>query len=136
MGYYEHDNHADDCQDCGKRLTGRQERFCSAACRQAGYRASKKPRKPIVWKICPLCGETFEATHPLKKYCDYSDEAERDCQDAQDDLEEAQWIAEYDRKNATCAHCGEPAGWSGHGRPRRFCSNRCKTADYRKRRAA
>ncbi|MGW2230175.1 hypothetical protein [Streptomyces formicae] len=134
MGYYEDPEY--DCQYCGSPLTGRQERYCSGTCRQAAYRASKKPRTPIVLKECPLCGDRFEVTHPRKKYCDYQDEAERHCQDAQDDLEEAEWIADAERREAICAHCGEPAGWSGRGRPRRFCSNRCKTADYRRHKTA
>lgn len=133
MGYYDSENHTDECQHCGEPLTGRQERYCSPACRQAVFRDSRKPRKPREWKPCPLCGEPFEAIHPLKKFCDYEDEAERHCQDAQDDLEEAEAIAAVEREEAVCAHCGEPAEWSGRGRPRRFCSNRCKTADYRKR---
>ncbi|MEV6420557.1 hypothetical protein [Streptomyces sp. NPDC051662] len=136
MGYYDSDNHTDECQHCGEPLTGRQERYCSAACRQAGFRESRRPRRRLALKPCPLCGDSFLATYPLKKFCDYESEAERDCQDAQDDLEEAELIAAVEREEAVCAHCGEPAGWSGRGRPRRFCSNRCKTADYRKRKIA
>ena len=135
MGYYAWDNQLSDCGHCGRRLSGRQERYCSPSCRQAAYRASKKPtRQPL--KPCPLCGEHFEVTSTRKKYCDYDDEAEDECRAAQDELEDAEWAAQWQRENATCAVCGEPAGWTGRGRPRRFCSNRCKQADYRRRRAA
>ncbi|WP_457031137.1 hypothetical protein [Kitasatospora sp. P5_F3] len=134
MGYYSADSHADDCENCGRTLIGRQERYCSATCRQTAFRNSKQPRR---WQLkpCPLCGEHFEATSTRKKYCDYYDEAERDCQTAQDDLEEAAELAGLARTEAECAHCSGPAGWTGRGRPRRFCSPRCKQADYRVRRA-
>ncbi|WHM36236.1 hypothetical protein [Streptomyces sp. BPTC-684] len=134
MGYYPPYNHLPDCGHCGQRLTGRQERYCSPSCRQAAYRATKRPTGPRL-KPCPLCGEHFLITSKRKKYCDYYDEAERDCQTMQDDLEEAAWIAAEERKTAECAHCGEPAGWTGRGRPKRFCSRRCRQADYRKRKA-
>ncbi|NEA19188.1 hypothetical protein [Streptomyces halstedii] len=134
MGYYAPDNHLCDCGHCGQRLTGRQERYCSAACRQAAYRGSKQPKR-LEFKPCPLCGEPFHVTSKRKKFCDYHDEAEDDCRAAQDDLDDAAWLAAEERRTALCVHCGQPAGWSGRGRPRRFCSNHCKQADYRKRRA-
>ncbi|RSS82460.1 hypothetical protein [Streptomyces sp. WAC06614] len=136
MGYYGHENRTDDCQNCGQPLSGRQERFCSAACRQASYRRKSQPAKARSMKPCPLCGDHFEVTHALKRFCDYEDEAEDFCRDAQDDLEEAKDIAQWQRENAACAHCGKPARWSGRGRPRRFCSDRCKTAQHRKAKAA
>ncbi|MGK5533483.1 hypothetical protein [Streptomyces sp. URMC 129] len=137
MGYYERENWAERCEQCGGPLNERQERYCSARCRQAAYRARKIPgRKEREWKTCPLCGELFEVTRPGKKFCDYWDEAEADCKAAQDDLEEAAEEAAQARQNAVCENCGEPAGWSGRGRPRRYCSNRCKTAAYRHRKAA
>lgn len=132
MGYYSWENQREDCGHCGQRLTGMQEHYCSARCRQAEYRAGKKGRAKLA--PCPLCGEGFVVTNSRKKYCDYFDEAETDCQTAQDDLEEGAWLAAEERKTAECAHCGEPAGWSGRGRPKRFCTPRCKQADYRKRR--
>lgn len=134
MGYYAPDNHLPDCGHCGQRLTGRQERYCSAVCRQAAYRASKQPNR-LTYKPCPLCGEPIQVTSKRKKFCDYYDEAEDDCRAAQDDLNDAEWLAAEERRTAQCTHCGKPTGWSGRGRPRRFCSNRCKQADYRTRRA-
>jgi endogenous inhibitor of DNA gyrase (YacG/DUF329 family) len=85
---------------------------------------------------CPLCGDQFQVTNARKKFCDYYDEAEDWCRTAQDDLEEAADIAAALREEAECAHCGEPAGWTGKGRPRRFCSPICKQRDYRARKAA
>lgn len=32
-----------------------------------------------------------------------------------------------------CAHCGVEAGYAGIGRPRKFCSDRCRVAAYRAR---
>jgi endogenous inhibitor of DNA gyrase (YacG/DUF329 family) len=136
VGYYSYDNQADRCEHCGKQLEERQERYCSHACRQGAYRTRKRPRKRPQLKRCPLCGEGFEVTHPRKKYCDYNDEAEEDCRTAQDDLDEAAELAAMERAEAECAHCGNPAGWTGRGRPRRYCSNRCKTAAYRNRKRA
>ncbi|MYW05762.1 hypothetical protein [Streptomyces sp. SID3343] len=74
-------------------------------------------------------------TSRRKKYCDYYDEAGFECQTAQDDHGEAQDFAAMMRVDAQCIRCDEPAGWKGQGRPRRYCSNRCKQADYRSRRA-
>lgn len=133
MGYYAPAEQCDRCDHCGEYLTGQQERYCSGACRQAAHRARNRPARPDM-KPCPLCGELFEPLRPRQKYCDYAEEAGTDCMTAQDDLEEAAWLAAEDRKDARCAYCGEPAGWSGRGRPRRFCSSRCKQADYRQRR--
>lgn len=136
MGYYARDNWAERCEQCGDPLNERQERYCSGACRQAAYRERKQPRKGRELKRCPLCGELFEVTRRGKKFCDYWDEAEDDCKTAQDDLQEDSEEAAQARRDATCENCGEPAGWSGRGRPRRYCSDRCKTAAYRRRQAA
>ncbi len=134
MGYYSADNHADECGECGQRLTGYQERYCSARCRQAAFRRAKQPVRSRL-KLCPLCGEMFVVTSSRKKFCDYYDEAEQDCQAAQDDLYEAAEIAPIVRMEADCARCSRPVNWSGRGRPKRFCSPRCKQADYRARKA-
>ncbi|MEV0117582.1 hypothetical protein AB0H77_30815 [Streptomyces sp. NPDC050844] len=134
MGFYSDDDQLDRCERCREYLTGRQERYCSPACRQAAHRA-RQPRERPPMKPCPLCGELFEVWHPRKRFCDYYDEAGYDCINAQEDLKEAAEDALEARKSAQCAQCAEPAGWTGRGRPRRFCSQRCKQADYRKRRA-
>lgn len=135
MGYYAPDNQLSNCGRCGEALTGRQERYCSQACRQAAHRAGQRTTFRPAMKPCPLCGELFEASHPRKRYCDYYDEAGYDCINAQEDLREAVEDALEARRTARCANCGEAAGWGGRGRPRRFCSRRCKQADYRQRRA-
>lgn len=51
----------------------------------------------------------------------------------QNELAELRNQAEDDRWDAQCARegCEENTGWDGAGRPRRFCSARCKTAHYR-----
>ncbi|MFF6808613.1 hypothetical protein ACFZAG_01770 [Streptomyces sp. NPDC012403] len=132
MPFYSYEAHRDTCAWCPKPLTGRQERFCSQKCRVADLRDRKRRERLKAeggpkFAACPLCGEQYEVKRG-KKFCDYYDEAEITCKTAQDDLEEAAWIAAEERKEATCAHCGKPAGWGGRGRPRKFCSNRCKTA--------
>ncbi len=132
MGYYSAADQLDRCERCGEYLTGRQERYCSPACRQAAHRARNRPAH-VPMKPCALCGELFEPLHHRQKFCNYADEAGTECQAMQDDLEEAAWLTQEARKEARCAHCSKPAGWIGRGRPRRFCSRRCKQADYRKR---
>lgn len=131
MPYYPWSSHSDKCGWCGERLTGKQERYCETKCRVAAWRAGKNPRPEP--RTCVLCGEEFFPRHKRQHYCDYFDDAERACKLMQDDLEEAADFAAEDRANALCEHCGESAGWTGNGRPRKFCSDRCKTAEYRAR---
>lgn len=133
MPYYAWTEHSEDCEHCGERLAGKQERYCSPACRQAVYRARKDPSALPKLKPCELCGEAFQPKNARQRWCDYAEEAERDCQSIQDDLEEAAEYAAEERREVLCEHCGESAGWTGQGRPRKFCSNRCKTAEYRAR---
>jgi ribosomal protein S27E len=111
VGYYEYDNQSVRCDQCGETLTERQERYCSARCRQAAYRERKQPQKQREWKTCPLCGEPFEVTHPGKKFCDYWDEADTECKQAQDDMDEAVEEELWERRNAQCENCGKPAGY-------------------------
>lgn len=134
MGYYAPGNRLSNCGRCGEYLTGRQERYCSPACRQAAHRAGRRTTSRPPMKPCPLCGELFEVWHPRKRYCDYNEEAGYDCINAQEDLVEASEFALEARRQASCAHCGESAGWTGRGRPKRFCTRRCRQANYRKRR--
>jgi hypothetical protein len=135
MPQYPHDQHTSACVHCSTPLGGRQERYCSAACRQAVYRAGKRGGHPAL-RVCELCGGTFEPVRPRQRYCTYDiagfdDEAGGECESKQAELLE---IADYwkeARATAVCAHCGEPVGWAGRGRPRKYCSGRCKVAAFR-----
>lgn len=133
MGYYEARDYATACVSCASPLSGRQERYCSASCRQAAYRASKRPGRPER-RTCELCGGVFEPIRARQKYCTY-DEAGHDCVNLQEDLLELAEEAHEARLSAQCVHCGESAGWTGKGRPRKYCSRRCKVADFRRRKA-
>ncbi len=133
MGYYAPAAHSARCDQCGGPLSGRQERYCSGRCRQAAHRARTRPHPAE--KSCPLCGQLFEPLNRWQKYCAY-DEAGYDCINAQEDIAEAAEDAREARTAARCTHCAGPTGWGGRGRPRRFCSSKCRQADYRKRIAA
>jgi endogenous inhibitor of DNA gyrase (YacG/DUF329 family) len=135
MTHYHPAQHTGECVHCHRRLTGKQERYCSAACRQATYRAGKRTGPPVL-RICALCGGDFEPVRPRQKFCTYDmagfdDEAGFLCINLQEDLWELEEDAKAARESAVCAHCGKSAGWTGRGRPKKYCSGRCKVADFR-----
>lgn len=114
---------------CSEWLTGRQVRFCSAKCKMRAHRLEKAPRPAE--KTCVLCGATFRPLRGKQTYCDFDNDANETCAALQiarlsqaRELEDSRW-------DKDCEHCGDNAGWDGIGRPRRFCSPRCKTAFYR-----
>lgn len=114
---------------CEEWLTGRQTRFCSAKCRMRAYRAevTDKPAE----RSCVLCGATFHPLRGKQTYCDYEEQADGSCSAMQNELRDRARALDDERWDKECAHCGENTGWDGIGRPRRFCSSRCKTAFYR-----
>ncbi len=127
-----------DCHECGGWLSessgkGRRSRadrlYCSDACRKRAYRREHAP-KPAE-KVCALCGASFRPLRGKQTYCDYEDQADGSCADLQNELRQGARELENDRYDKACEHCEEWTGWDGVGRPRRFCSARCKTAHYR-----
>ncbi len=125
MGYYtwESGHRRSDCEHCGRSLTGRQERVCSPACRQALKRAAKRTREHLYGLDCPRCGDAFNPVNQHQKMCSDCARAEREAAD------EARW-------EAVCGldGCEDNAGWMGDGRPRRYCSTAHKQKAYRLRR--
>ena len=118
-----------DCAYCHRWLpdSARAHRkYCSARCRQADYRYARATLIP-----CELCGREFRPLRGRQSVCDYNDQAVTSCRSLQDELAQREREAQDERWDSTCAHCGEHAGWSGAGRPRRFCAPRCRTAFYR-----
>jgi len=118
-----------ECEECGEWLTGRQKRFCSPRCKMQAYRRDKG-QKPAE-RVCVLCGATFRPLRGKQTYCDYLNDADETCSAMQNELAARKRELEDVRYDKACEHCGEWAGWDGVGRPRRFCSSRCKTAFYR-----
>lgn len=124
-----------ECEVCGEWLEGRQTRFCSARCRQRHYRATHPVDIPL--STCALCGTEFRPVRGKQRVCAVPEQADATCRELQqerdriarehaDELDEQRW-------EATCARegCDESTGWEGVGRPRRFCSDRCRVAHYR-----
>lgn len=118
-----------DCENCGKWLPDGSRvdrRFCDSTCRLEAFRRARAVEKP-----CELCGRPFTPMRGRQRVCDFTQQAGTSCRELQNELAVRRREAEDARWDALCAHCGENAGWSGAGRPRRFCSPRCRTAFYR-----
>ncbi len=122
-----------DCEWCGNSVPGERARFCSAACRSAAWRDETRatPRARVT---CTLCGMQFLPRYGNQKICDYnSGQADDDCKALQDELMYTIEDMQEERMRATCERegCDEPVYRPGRGRPKRFCSPRCRTAHYR-----
>lgn len=150
MPYYDWDNHRDTCEHCGVTLSGRQERWCSERCRQAGRSAAKRPFRTV---NCELCGEPFVTQNSRKKRCDlatgmdpssprYTEaHAERDaiadagpkdlCWELQEAEDAVKSAAVDTRDFPECAHCGAEDEYAGTGRHRKYCSDRCRVYAHR-----
>ncbi|MFE4577333.1 hypothetical protein [Streptomyces chartreusis] len=118
------------CEECDEWLTGRQTRFCSARCKmRARRRTGPKPAE----KVCRLCGATFRPLRGKQTYCDFANDADESCAELQNALAQEVIAKESQRWDAECARegCDDSTGWDGVGRPRRFCSDRCRVAHYR-----
>lgn len=111
------------------------QKFCSAACRAAGWREAQSP---TTYRSCELCGDQFPVRYRNQRICDYNTQAHDDCALLQEELEEAREELEFERRRAVCERegCVTPVYRPGRGRPKRFCSPRCKTAFYRAARKA
>lgn len=114
---------------CDTWLTGRQSRFCSAACKMR-VRRRENGTLPAE-KDCVLCGAPFRPLRGKQVFCDYTGQADASCSEMQNIRAGLKRDLEDDRSDKMCEHCGEWARWDGVGRPRRFCAPRCKTAHYR-----
>ncbi|KAF2778712.1 hypothetical protein STPH1_3374 [Streptomyces sp. OM5714] len=131
--HYPAHSHAENCLRCDTPLTGRSERWCSNACRQAAYRASKRPT--VEHKTCTACGAPFRPARPGQEVCAYSREADLYCKAVQDEQYEDAIDEREAKMNADCQWCLKPTGWAGVGRVRKYCSDRCKVAAHRARKA-
>lgn len=120
------------CDECGKDLTGRQRKYCGAACKMRAYRREKCSQPAE--KVCRLCGANFRPRRGKQTVCDFVDEASPECCALQHELEQQreQRIRDVDAHNdALCLHCGEWVEWDGKGRPRKFCCPAHRTAYHR-----
>jgi hypothetical protein len=90
---------------------------------------------PPAEKLCALCGATFRPLRGRQTFCDFQNDANETCAAMQSERDAQRLALDSERSDKMCDHCGEWAGWDGVGRPRRFCSARCKTAHYRAERA-
>lgn len=107
--------------------------FCSPRCRAAAWREGKRatPREEL---DCELCGMPFLPRYGNQRICDYnSGQADADCKELQEELDDTRQDELYELKQSTCDRdgCEVPTYRPGRGRPKRFCSPRCRTAHYR-----
>lgn len=116
-----------ECEQCGEPRR-RKHRYCSEACRKAGYRARKESR-PELRRVCRRCGDVFFTHDPRRAHCTYED-AESDCQDAYN----AAGFVKEESVAVPCAVCGLAVGGASTGRTRRYCSRACQQRAYRQRR--
>lgn len=118
------------CDHCERKLTGRQRKFCSESCRVAEWRESKRPRQ---YRDCELCGDPFPVRYRNQRVCDYNSRASEDCKYLQEELMVEWEDAQDELRDAVCERegCEISVYRPGPGRPKRFCSDRCKTAHYR-----
>lgn len=125
-----------DCVGCGADLPegARSDRlYCSARCRMNAYRAAGAPKTADM--TCELCGAPFRPLRGKQRVCAKPEQTSATCRDMQAERERQRTAVrlalDEERWEKACEHCGENTGWEGAGRPRRFCSSRCKTAFYR-----
>lgn len=127
MGYYAWQAQESNCVICSRSLSGRQERYCSNACRQAHKRLSRLTSDADMGKrTCEFCDRGFHPETAKQRYC---------CPEcsllAKDE-------AVKEREEATCqlGGCEENANWDGIGRARRYCCRAHQQKAYRLRKAA
>lgn len=121
------------CAGCDAPLTGRQRRWCSDACRLRQY------AKPLPLRTCRACGQPFQPVNARQRLCRYGVDNERGdvCFDAQEAQEEHMddtvnyWREVRDSECCQGPTCTAPIPYSGKGRPKRFCSARCRVAANR-----
>ena len=122
------------CEACGGPLKaqarGRRSRFCSTNCRQLNHRLTRgdalatQDSSGDVSGLVRACGAdacavVFVVTHPAQRYCvtHRSSAASGEPPTGVD--------------AGRCAHCRNALPPHTAGRPRRFCSTRCRKANHR-----
>lgn len=128
MTYYE-----TNCAGCDQPLTGRQRKWCSDRCRLRQY------NKPLPLRDCNICGQPFTPINSRQRVCRFGvDNGPGDpCYDVQDRADEHEEYVVHAwrevREDALCEGptCTAPIPYAGRGRPRRFCSARCRVAASR-----
>ncbi|MEU7313308.1 MULTISPECIES: hypothetical protein [unclassified Streptomyces] len=121
------------CGGCDTPLTGRQRQWCSDACRLRQY------GKPLPLRDCCLCGQPFPPVNARQRVCRYGVDNERGdaCFDVQEAAEEHQddrvnyWREIRDSAVCEGPTCTAEIPYAGTGRPKRFCSARCRVAANR-----
>jgi hypothetical protein len=135
------------CEECGDSLPARSSNghrtrsdalYCSPRCRVKAHRhANPRNASTVAEKPCAVCGALFRPTRGNQTMCDSNQSCVQMRSQRMLLLYEVEQ-AESARWDAICARegCDNNAGWMGSGRPRKFCSDRCKTAHYRAQRKA
>ncbi|GGQ29616.1 hypothetical protein ACFFKE_12890 [Streptomyces mutabilis] len=127
MGYYTWQAQESHCVICSRSLTGRQERYCSNACRQAHKRQAALTNDAALGKrTCDFCERSFWPESKRQRFCSPV------CADGKrSQAEDARW-------DAVCQldGCEDNAGWDGTGRARRYCSRAHQQKAYRLRKKA
>ncbi|WP_262700558.1 MULTISPECIES: hypothetical protein [Streptomyces] len=121
------------CGGCDAPLTGRQRQWCSDACRLRQY------AKPLALRDCRLCGQPFQPINSRQRVCRF--EVDNSWGDACFEAQNAEFNRQDDvvlywrevRDSAVCEGptCTAEIPYSGRGRPKRFCSARCRVAANR-----
>ncbi|WP_157995663.1 hypothetical protein [Thermomonospora amylolytica] len=121
----------DDCANCGEWLDGRQTQWCSERCRTESNR--REARRKAGPRYCELCGNPLHYSNPGKRCRMGEDTVPGElCYEQQHAPYAARRAAEDARWDAVCI-CGINAGWDGVGRPRKYCSTKCRVRAHRAR---
>jgi endogenous inhibitor of DNA gyrase (YacG/DUF329 family) len=115
------------CDYCGEPFlpTRKSMRFCCHACEKSDYNRRRRHARKTV--ACTVCGAQFTRRNKRNKYC--SAECGRIGHNIRWRERHASPIIE-----GTCLACGEPTVSTRGSQPRRYCSVRCKSTDWMRRR--
>lgn len=130
------------CEACGGPLEaqtrGRRSRFCSTNCRQLNHRVTRREAPATqdasvalsqLVRLCAseACTTAFVMTHPAQRFC----LTHRAPSAATHQPATGEAAAGVDAVAGWCVHCREVLPPHTVGRPRRFCSTRCRKASHR-----
>jgi len=130
------------CEACGGPLEvqtrGRRSRFCSTNCRQLNHRVTRRDAPATqdasaamsqLVRLCASeeCTTAFVVTHSAQRFC----LTHRAPSAATHQPATREAAAGVDAVAGRCAHCREALTPQKAGRPRRFCSTRCRKANHR-----
>ncbi|MFJ9728304.1 hypothetical protein ACIRP3_36735 [Streptomyces sp. NPDC101209] len=122
------------CGGCDEPLTGRQRKWCSAACRLRQYSKAK----PLQSRTCRDCGQPFIPRHWNQRRCRFGEDNERGdaCFERQEAAEERAedvnaWRDARDEGECLAPGCSAPVPYAGNGRPKFYCSARCRVRAHR-----